>query len=49
MEVHNKSCSGNEDNGDAYDKDDDEDIDEDDDKENSKDSGNDLNSDQEIL
>ena len=48
MEGHNKSCSGNEDNGDAYDEDDDENIDEDDDEENGEDSGNDLDSDQEI-
>ena len=48
MEGHNKSCSGKEDNKDAYDEDDDENIDEDDDKENGEDSGDDLNSDQEI-
>ena len=48
MEGHNKSCSGNEDNGDTFDEDDDENNDEDDDKENGEDSGDDLDSDQEI-
>ena len=44
MEGHNKIYSGNEDNGEAYDKDDDEDIDEDDDDEEiDEDSGDDLN------